>query len=134
MPFLCIWRTRFFNCFAYFDAVEAAFGCQFGTVFRHERDLVGLNIESDFDNRLGHAHFEIEFAGDGFAEQPDIAVIDVTAVLAQVDGDAVCAGKLAFGGRPDGVRLVGFAGLANCRDMVDIYIKYCHFIPVSKTR
>jgi hypothetical protein len=111
-----------------FDAVEAAFCCEFSPVFRDEGNLVGADLLGYFDDGLRHAHFEVEFAGDGFLEEADVAVVDVAAVLAEVDGDSVGAGELALDSGPDGVRLDGPAGLADRCYMVYVYIQDCHVL------
>ncbi len=57
---------------------------------------------------------------DGFAEDADVAVLDVAAVFPQVDGDAVGSGEFGEGGGVDGVGLDGAAGLADGGDVVDV--------------
>lgn len=80
------------------------------------------------DDGFGQAHLEVELAGDGFLEEADVAVIDVTAVLAEVDGDAVRSGKLALNGGPDGVRLDGSAGLPDGCYVVYVYVQDWHIV------
>ena len=55
-----------------------------------------------------------------------IAVVDVPAVLAQVDGDAVGPAQLGLGRRPDRVRLVGPPGLPQRGHVIDIDAQFDH--------
>jgi hypothetical protein len=104
------------------DAIEASFGCQLSPFFGDESYLVRLYFFGDFDDGLGHTHFEIQFAGDGFFQQHNIAVVYVATVLAQMDGDTVCTCELALDGGPDRVGLIGSSSLPDGGDVVDIYI------------
>jgi hypothetical protein len=52
--------------------------------------------------------------------------LDVAAVLAEVERDAVGPAEFGERGRPDGVRLVGAASLPDGGDMVDIYAEQGH--------
>ena len=88
--------------------------------------MVGPDLLGDLDDRLGHRHLEVELGGDGLIERPDVAVVDVPAILAQVHGDAVGPGQLALGRRPDGVWLVRLPGLADGRYVIDIDVENCH--------
>ena len=54
------------------------------------------------------------------SEQADVAVLDVPAVFAEVDGDAVGPSQLGQHGRPDRVRLSPAPGLAERGDMIDV--------------
>ena len=56
----------------------------------------------------------------------EVAVGDMAAVLAEVDGDAVGPAQFGQGGRPDGVRLVGPAGLPNGGHVIDVDAKLRH--------
>jgi hypothetical protein len=121
-PFLVHSPDNLCKAFFLFDAIEAAFRGQLSSFFGDQSYLLGYDSFGDFDYRLGHAHFEIQFAGDGLFEDLDITVVDVAAVLAKVDGDSVCACEFALSGRPDGVRLVSSPRLPYGRDMVNIDI------------
>jgi hypothetical protein len=55
-------------------------------------------------------------------QDSDILIMDVPAVAAKVDSDAVGSGELAYHGCSDGVWLKRFARLSNSCDVVDIYV------------
>ena len=73
--------------------VQAALGCNLFTTFGHERDLVRLDLAGDRQHLGIAGHFEVEFDGDGLAEDPQITVLNVAAVLAKMDGNAVGAAQ-----------------------------------------
>ena len=60
------------------------------------------------------------------AEDPQVAVGDVAAVLAEVEGDAVGPAHFGQRGRPDGVRLVGPPGLPHGGHVIDIDAELRH--------
>ena len=57
---------------------------------------------------------------DGLAQGKDIAVLDVAAVFAEVDGDAHGPGGFANAGGLDEVGIRGAASLAQCGHMVNV--------------
>jgi hypothetical protein len=72
--------------------IEAALGGDFLAAFRDEADGVGPQGEREGGHRRGAGHLEVEPGADLFrAAGQDVALLDVAAVLAQVDGDAVGA-------------------------------------------
>ena len=71
-------------------------------------------------------HFQVELHGDRFAEDPQVAVLDVAAVFAEVQGDAVGPAQLRQGGRPDGVGLVGPPRLPHGGHVIDVDAQFRH--------
>ena len=69
---------------------------------------------------LGHRHFQVEFDVHGLLEEIQIAVLDVPAVFAEVDRDAVGSAQFGLDGGPDGVRFVGPPGLPDGGHVIDI--------------
>jgi hypothetical protein len=92
----------------------------------YERYLIGHDLLGDLHDRLGHRHLEVELGRDALLERPDIAVVDVPAILAQVHGDPVRPGQLAFGRRPHRVRLIRPPRVADGRHMIDIDVENSH--------
>ena len=70
------------------------------------------------------------------AAQPDIAILHVPAVFAQVNGNAVSAGQFDVDRGPDRIRLAGFepfiAGLTECGDVVDVDAEFEHGVTAYK--
>ena len=69
--------------------------------------------------------------GDGLAQQADVALLHVAAILAQMDGDAVRAGQFAQDGGGDGIGLADLARLADGGDMIDVHAQLRHGILAS---
>ena len=72
------------------------------------------------DGRLD-GHLQVEPHLHGLPEQAQVAVLDVPAVLAEMDGDPVGAPQLGQHRRPDRVRLAPAPGLAQGGDMINIH-------------
>ena len=68
---------------------------------------------------------------------PDVAVLDVPAILAQMRGNAVCAGGFANPRGRDGVRLAesasAIARLAERRDVINVDAEFEHKISATET-
>ena len=91
------------------DGIQPAFGGQFFTAFGHERCFVGFDVAGDIDDRIDGGHFQIEPLGYHLPKHVNVAVLNVPAVLAQMDRDAVGSGEHGQHGSGHGV---GFIGLA----------------------
>src|SRR5690606_13844839 len=65
--------------------------------------------------------FEIQLHGDCLTEQVEIALLDVAAILAEVERNAVGTSQLGERGRPDRVGFVRHAGLTHRGHVVDVY-------------
>ena len=107
--------------------VESALGGDFLAVLRHHADKVRPHFQRDGEDLRRVAHFEVQLGGDLFTQQKHIRVLDVTAVGAEMHGDAVRARSLGGerGGEHGGLRVRGFQHLAIARltqgdDVVDI--------------
>ncbi len=85
--------------------VEAALGRDFLAAFGHEADFVRAVKEGLLGHGVGRGHFEIERHGERGGEFAHIVVLDMAAILAQVDGDRFGAGLLA---EPRGLEHAGF--------------------------
>ena len=73
--------------------VEAALGGALLAPLRHQAGRVRRGLDRDRHHLVGRRHFEIERLGDLGLEARDVVVADVPAVLAQMRGDAVGAGR-----------------------------------------
>jgi hypothetical protein len=106
--------------------VQAALCRQFLTLLRDERDQIRFDGQRNLGHRLIRGHFHVEFGPDQFAEQPKIAILDVTAILAQVHDDAVRAGQLDQERRGQRIRIVSAACLPQRGDVIDIHTESGH--------
>ena len=85
------------------DGVEASFGGDFGTVFGDEANFGGLEAESEVEHGGGGGHFEVELLAAFLAEAKDVVVLDMSAILSEVNGDRVRTGAEAEQGGGNGV-------------------------------
>ena len=100
--------------------VEAAFGGALLAPLRHEAGRVRPGRERDGDHLVGRRHLEVERHGDLALQPRDVVVADVAAVLAQVRGDAVGAGRDRHHGRAHRIGMPSAARVADGRDVVDV--------------
>lgn len=106
--------------------VEPALGGQLGALLRHQGDLIGVHRERDPDHLVGDRHLEIQPRLHRLAQNLDVAILDVTPILAQVNGDTGSAGEF---GEHGGVHRIGFRGaarLAHGGDVVDVDLESGH--------
>ena len=102
------------------DDVEAAFGGQFPTLFRHQTNSRRAVAQGDLEHFVGRRHFKIERQID-FGHQPfEIAVRDMPPVLAQMADQAVGVGRGGQFGGAHGLRVIAATGVADRRHMIDI--------------
>ena len=85
------------------DGVEASFGGYFGTVFGDEANFSGLEAEGEVEHGGGGGHFEVELLAAFLAEAKDVVVLDMSAILSEVNGDRVRTGAEAEQGCGNGV-------------------------------
>jgi len=106
--------------------VDAAFGGDLGATFGDERRLIRGRPDGDIDNLSREAHLQIEFDVYGLPQDCQVAIGNMPAILAQMNGDGVGAAQFRFGGRPDRVRLVRLASLTQRGDVIDIDTEFHH--------
>ena len=103
--------------------VEAPFGGHFLAPLGDERRLIGPHPAGDLDDLRVGGQLEIQLHRDRLAEHFEIAVLNVAAVFAEMDRDAVGPAQFGQHGGPDRVGLVGPPRLPQRRDMIDIHAK-----------
>jgi hypothetical protein len=73
------------------------------------------------DDLIIHRHFHIELATDRLPQDLGITVLDVAAIFAKVECDAIRPSQLRLGSRPDRVWFHGLAGLPDGCNVVNVY-------------
>jgi hypothetical protein len=58
-------------------------------VLGHQRGLVGLHLAGDADHLVGGRQLEVELDRHRIAQHAQVAVLNVTPVLAQVECDTI---------------------------------------------
>ena len=117
--------------------VQAAFGGHFLPPFGHQADDVRLELERDGDDLRRVGHFQVEPGLDDLAQLPDVAVLHVPPVFAQMGGDPVRARGLAGQRGRHRVRFAAFApavtGFAQRGDVVNVDTQLQHAPGLSVT-
>jgi len=106
--------------------VESAFRGDFFPAFRYEGGLIGEGLQGDAGNFVRDGHFQIESESDGFAEEANVAVLNVPPVFAQVNCDGVCSAQFGQNGSLYRVRFGGTSGLADGGNVIDVYAEQGH--------
>ncbi len=100
--------------------VEAALRGQLVRLLRHERHLVGPDARGDPGHLGRRGHLDVELGRHHLPEQLDVALLDVAAVAAQMDGDALRAGQLGEDGGGHRLRLARLTRLSDGGDVIDV--------------
>ena len=100
---------------------EAALGGDLLSPLGDEGGLVRPESTCQGENVFAGREFEIECA-HAFGQRHDVVVLNVPAVFAQVNGDAVSPTCFAFRRREDGIRFVCLACFANGRHVIDVHV------------
>lgn len=118
-------------------SVQSAFGRDLSPVFRNQADLGRLQAESELEHGGGSGHFEVEAIPKLPPDAEHVLVLDVAAILSQMDGQRVGAGGKADPGRQEGIRfrrrgggMVSVTGLPQRGDMVNIHAQTDHRVRI----
>ena len=106
--------------------VQPALGGELLPFLRDQRDEIWFHRERDLRHGIVRSHFQIEFGADDFAQEPEIPVLDVPAVFAQMDNQSICPGQFDEDGRSKRVWVIPSPCLPQRRDMIDIDAKPGH--------
>ena len=106
------------------DHVEPALGGHFFAPLRHQRRLVGRRVAGDRQHVLGTGQLEIDRHGHRFHQHAQVALLDMPAILAEMDRNRVGPAQFGQRRRPHRVGLVRLAGLADRGHVVDVDAKY----------
>ena len=111
--------------------VKAAFSGQFFAFFGDDADGGGAKLGGDFDHFRRVGHFEVQGDLERLLEPPDVAVLNVPSIFAQMNGDAVATGGFACESGLDGIWLAidfgaAITGLTNGGDVIDVNAQFEH--------
>jgi hypothetical protein len=106
--------------------VQAAFGREFLTLFRDERDHVRFDGQGNFGHGLIGSHLQIEFGANEFTQEAKIPVLNMPPILSEVDNNAVSTGQFHQHGSGQRVWINTTTGLPQRGHMVDVHPKSWH--------
>ena len=107
------------------DDIQTAFGGHFGTVLGYQCGAMGFQFADYVDDVGIDRALEVDRQRRGGDDLFGIIVVDMAAVLTQVDGDLVCPVLCTDAECHQGVGIVDLACFAQDGDMVDIDAE-CH--------
>ena len=106
--------------------VEPTLGRDLLTVLRDEADLVGVDLACERDLLLGERALEIQERLHCRAQDADVALLDVAAILAEMNRDPLGAGELARRGGRDRIGLRSATRLSHRGDVVNVDVQSRH--------
>ena len=106
--------------------IEPTFGRDFGAPLGHEHRHFRAQLARDADHLVGGRHLEIQLDMHEVAQTPHVLVLDVSAILAQVHGDAIRTAEVSLDGRPHRVGLVRAPCLPQRCNVVDVDAELDH--------
>jgi len=106
--------------------VESALGRQLGPPLGDERHLVGPHRERNGHDLRRDGRLEVEPNANRFAQQAQVAVLNVAAIFAQMNRDSIGPAQLGQRRGPNRVRLAPTARLAQRGDVIDIHTETRH--------
>ena len=90
--------------------VESALGRDLLTALRYHANVLGPQFEGESRHLRRAGHLEVQPGGDAFAQPEDVSFLDMTPVLAQMDGDTVGPGAFGRHGEGHGIGFDRAAG------------------------
>jgi phosphate transport system protein len=106
--------------------IEPAFGGHLHATLGDEHRGVRLDALCDRDHLVGRGHLEVELDVAELFEAANVVILNVPAVLAEVNGDSVGPAELGLDRGPDGVGLVRQPRLPDRGDVVDVDAELDH--------
>jgi hypothetical protein len=100
--------------------VQAALRRHLGATLGNQATVSRTHFAGDPHHLVGRCHLEVEPGLQGFARDPNIPVLDVPAILAQMHRDVVSARLLGDQRGEHGVRIGRTAHLAQRGHVVDV--------------
>lgn len=106
--------------------IEPPLGGDLLALLRHEGNLIGMDGQREFEDRVYGCHFEIEGGSDYLPKEAYVAVLDVAPVFAEMDGDSGSAGQLAQHGGGNRIGFIDAPRLPHRRYVIDIHAQDGH--------
>ena len=100
--------------------IQPSLGGDLFPLFRHKGDHVRSNGQGDLHHLLGRCHLQVQTGAHRLTQQLHITVLDVTAILPQMNRDAIGTAEFGKHGERHRIRFHRPACLANIGDVVDV--------------
>ena len=106
--------------FPVFRHRKPAFGGQFLSPFRNQRDFIGPDAQRNLRGRVVRGHFQIQSGRNHVPKQVQVPFLDVSTIFTEMHDQAVRAAQVREHRRGNGVRLMPAPGLPERSDVVDV--------------
>src|SRR5690606_9110056 len=103
--------------------IQTAFGCQLLAPLRHQAYVFRTDLTAEREHFVGNGDLQVHPRLHHFLEQPDVALLNMPTVLAQMHGNTIGARLLRLDGGLHRIRIAGPTGLTQGRHMIDIHTK-----------
>ena len=103
------------------NQIQPTLGGELLAPLRHQATIVRTDALGNADHLLGGGHFQIQGATHLCPRLLDILQLDVSPVLAQMHGDAVCPSRLSATDRFRQVRVTGMSLLPQSRNVINVH-------------
>jgi hypothetical protein len=113
--------------------IQAALGGEFLSALGHQHGAVGAHHQREVHHLVGGGHLEVQSRANGAAQAMHIVVLDVSAILSQMHGDAVCTTQHGKRGRLQQIGLRTAPRLSHGRHMIDVHAEQRHTESVAAT-
>jgi hypothetical protein len=111
--------------------IQATLSRYLMAALRHEHRHLGLEGARNPNHLVSSGHLEIELNVREVAQTAHILILNMAAILAQMDGNAVSATEMGLDRSPNGIGLIGSSSLPHRRDVIDIDTEFNHGNPDS---
>ncbi len=106
--------------------VQPPLGGNLLPVLRNQRGLGRAGHQCKLDNLRRNRHLQIQLALHSRTKQRNIPIIDMAAILAQVNRNPIRPPKLSLNRRPNRIRLTPPPSLPQGRHMINIHTQFYH--------
>lgn len=106
--------------------VQPALRGDFLPALGHQHHQIRLDLAGNRDHLVRRCHFQVELHVHQFVQSAEVIILNVSTVLAEMDGDAIGPPEVCFDRSPDGVGLVGATSLPDGGDVINVHAKFNH--------
>jgi hypothetical protein len=107
-------------------SVKTAFGGQLLATLWHQHGRGGLDLYRKRNHFLGGRHFKMKPRGNMVLQRAHIGVLNMSAILTQMNRDSISAAKFGLCGGKQRTWLHSLAGLAQRANMININAQERH--------
>ncbi len=113
--------------------IQTAFGSNLVGILRDQRNGIGPCLDGNLNHLFGRGHLDVQVGSYRLPQQGHVRVLNMPAIAAQVNRDAIGPRLFADHGRSHHARLRRAPRLANGRYVIDVDVQSRHLLlPIIK--